>query len=80
MKPSPFRILVTISIIIVSAWLFVLLLRFAAWLLSGLVGVAAIILVIALIYRLVRSPRASTPTSTKKPPLRVEREPSKEDR
>lgn len=80
MKPSPFRVLVTISIIIVGAWLFVLLLRFAAWLLSGLVGVAAIILVIALIYRLVRSPGTSTSTSTKKLPLRVEREPSKEDR
>lgn len=71
-----YRLIVIIAAIVVVAWLIGLFLRLAAWILNGLVGVAAIILIAALIYRWFNS--VNTARATKKGPLKIEREPSKE--
>lgn len=73
------RLVVAIALIIVVAWLIVAAFRFAAWLLNGLVGVAALVLIAALLYRFFRKPKSSSPYR-RKPPLTVEREPSREQR
>ena len=72
------RLVITIAIIIVVAWLIGLAFKAIAWLLNSLVGIAAIILIIALIYSRRKSPTTHSPS--KKPPLKLEREPSKEKR
>ena len=74
------RLIITIAIIIVAVWLIGLVFKAITWLLNGLVGVAALILIIALIYSFVRKPSRTTNDSSKKPPLKLEREPSKEKR
>ena len=71
-----YRLIVIIAAIVVVAWLIGLFLRIAAWILNGLVGVAAIILIVALIYRWFNNINAAQ--TTKKGPLKIEREPSKE--
>lgn len=43
------RLIFIIAAVILSAWLLGVVFKFAAWLLNGLVGVAAIILIIGLI-------------------------------
>ena len=76
MKTSLTRLIITIAIIIVGAWLVMLAFKVAAWLINGLVGVAAVIIIAAIIYRFtIQKPSSS---STKKDPLKIEREPSKE--
>lgn len=76
MKTSLTRLIITIAIIIVGAWLVMLAFKVAAWLINGLVGIAAVIIIAAVIYRFtVQKPSSS---STKKAPLKIEREPSKE--
>lgn len=72
------RLIVIIAAIIVGAWCIGLLFRLTAWLLNGLVGIAAVVLVVALIYRWVEGAKSTTSGSTKKDPLKIEREPSKE--
>lgn len=73
------KLIIIIAAIIVGAWCIGLLFRLTAWLLNGLVGVAAIVLVIALIYRWIKGAKPTTAsTATKKDPLKIEREPSKE--
>lgn len=76
------RLIITIAIIIVVAWCIGQLFKLTAWLLNGLVGFAAVVLIVALIYRwfsvskkIYTSPQTRT---TKKDPLKIEREPSKE--
>ncbi|OYX53847.1 hypothetical protein B7Y92_01380 [Candidatus Saccharibacteria bacterium 32-50-13] len=76
MKTSLTRLIITIAIIIVGAWLVMLAFKVAAWLINGLVGVAAVIIIAAVIYRFVVQKPSSS--STKKAPLKIEREPSKE--
>lgn len=75
------RLVITIAIIIVVAWCIGQLFRLAAWLLNGLVGVAAVILIAAIIYRWFNASKNTShaySTNTKKNPLKIEREPSKE--
>ena len=43
------RLIYVIAIIIIAAWLLGLVFRFAAWLINGLLYVAAIVLIIGLI-------------------------------
>lgn len=74
MTHSLTRLIAMIALVILGAWLVMLLFRIAAWLINGLVGVAAVVIVGMLIYRFVT--KKSTPS--KKPPLKIEREPSKE--
>ena len=76
MKTSLTRLIISIAIIIIGAWLVMLAFKVAAWLINGLVGIAAVIIIAAVIYRFaVQKPSSS---STKKAPLKIEREPSKE--
>ncbi len=75
MKTSVTRRIITIAIIIVGAWLLMLAFKVAAWVINGLVAVAAIVLIGGLLYRFMRP--AVSPQ--KKPPLKIEREPSKEE-
>ena len=75
MQNSLIRLIITIAAIIVGAWLIILAFKLAAWIINGLIGVAAVILVGAIIYRFVRQRPATT---SKKAPLKIEREPSKE--
>ena len=60
------RLIVIIAAIIVGAWCIGLLFRLTAWLLNGLVGIAAVVLVVALIYRWVAGTKSTTSTATKK--------------
>lgn len=76
MQNSLIRLIITIAAIIVGAWLIILAFKLAAWIINGLIGVAAVIVVIALVYRFVRQAPSSSPS--KKAPLKIEREPSKE--
>lgn len=43
------RLIFIIAAVILAAWLLGIVLKFTAWLLNGLVGIAAIILIIGLI-------------------------------
>jgi membrane protein implicated in regulation of membrane protease activity len=77
MQNSLIRLIITIAAIIVGAWLIILAFKLATWIINGLIGVAAVIVIIALAYRFVRqAPPSSSPS--KKTPLKIEREPSKE--
>ena len=51
MKTSLTRLIITIAIIIIGAWLVMLAFKVAAWLINGLVGIAAVIIIAAVIYR-----------------------------
>ena len=74
---SPFiKLVITVAAVIVGAWLLMLAFRFAAWLIDGLIGIAAVVIVVAIIYRF--ATKRST-SSTKKTPLKIKREPSRED-
>jgi hypothetical protein len=53
-KHSALHIIYFIAAIIVVAWLFSFVLKVAAWLINGLVYLAAIVLIIGLIVHLVR--------------------------
>lgn len=49
------NVLFSIAIIILIAWVIGLVFKFAAWVLNGLVGIAAIIVIIGLITMFVKS-------------------------
>ena len=49
------NVLFTIAIIILVAWVIGLVFKFTAWMLNGLVGIAAIIFIIGLITMYVKS-------------------------
>lgn len=56
MKDMKFtKVLLTIAIIILVAWGIGLIFKFAAWVLNGLVGVAAIIVIVGLISMYLKS-------------------------
>ena len=74
------RLIITVAIIIVAVWLIGFVFKAIAWLLNGLVGVAALVLIVALVYSFIHKPSSATPRASKKPPLKLEREPSKEKR
>lgn len=56
------RLIFTIAAVILAAWLLGIVFKFAAWLLNGLVGVAAIILVIGLIGAYLERRKRPTPS------------------
>lgn len=74
------RLITSIAVIIVMAWLVIAVFRFAAWLINGLIGVAALVLIAALVYRSFKKSTNQPPNkqSNQKPPLKIEREPSRE--
>lgn len=76
-KRQLIRLIITIAVIIVVVWLIGLAFKAIAWLLNGLIGIAALVLIAALIYAFVHQPRKAR-GGAKKPPLKIEREPSKE--
>lgn len=76
MKTPLTRLIITIAAIIVIFWLIGLALKITAWLLNLLLPAAALILIIALVYRFISQKPAAT--TSKKAPLKIEREPSKE--
>lgn len=76
MKTPLTRLIITIAAIIVIFWLIGLALKITAWLLNLLLPAAALILIIALVYRFIS--QKPTATTSKKAPLKIEREPSKE--
>ena len=51
------NVLFTVAIIILVAWVIGLVFKFTAWMLNGLVGIAAIIFIIGLITMYVKSKR-----------------------
>ena len=51
------NVLFTVAIIILVAWVIGLVFKFTAWVLNGLVGIAAIIFIIGLITMYVKSKR-----------------------
>ena len=51
------NVLFTVAIIILVAWVIGLVFKFTAWILNGLVGIAAIIFIIGLITMYVKSKR-----------------------
>ena len=51
------NVLFTVAIIILVAWVIGLVFKFTAWMLNGLVGIAAIIFIIGLIAMYVKSKR-----------------------
>lgn len=75
MQKSLIRLIITIAAIIVGAWLIILAFKLAAWIINGLIGVAAVVLIVAIVYRFVRQQPSTT---SKRSRLRIEREPSKE--
>ncbi len=75
MNNSLIRLIITTAAIIVGAWLIILAFKLAAWIINGLIGVAAVVLIVAIVYRFVRQQPSTT---SKRSRLRIEREPSKE--
>lgn len=75
MQKSLIRLIITIAAIIVGAWLIILAFKLAAWIINGLISVAAVVLIVAIVYRFVRQQPSTT---SKRSRLRIEREPSKE--
>ena len=54
------NVLFTVAIIILVAWVIGLVFKFTAWMLNGLVGIAAIIFIIGLITMYVKSKQNSS--------------------